>query len=65
MKAEAHWLRAIGMLAIGRSISLLQPCSLLAALALLILAVPVYERMKPSGACSRSPPAAHQLLAVV
>jgi len=48
-EAEAHWLRAIGMLAIG---ALYLPVATVLgywpALVLLLLAVPLYERMKPS-----------------
>ena len=48
-EAEAHWLRAIGMLAIGALyIPVASVLGYWLALALLILAVPVYERMKPS-----------------
>jgi phosphatidylserine synthase len=48
-EAEAHWLRAIGMLAIGALyIPVASVLGYWLALALLILAVPAYERMKPS-----------------
>ena len=48
-EAEAHWLRAIGMLGIGALyIPVATVLGYWLALALLILAVPVYERMKPS-----------------
>jgi putative tricarboxylic transport membrane protein len=48
-EAEAHWLRAIGMLAIGALyIPVASVLGYWLALALLLLAVPLYERMKPS-----------------
>ena len=48
-EAEAHWLRAIGMLGIGALyIPVATVLGYWLALALLILAVPLYERMKPS-----------------
>ena len=48
-EAEAHWLRAIGMLGIGAAyIPVASVLGYWPALALLILAVPAYERMKPS-----------------
>jgi putative tricarboxylic transport membrane protein len=48
-EAEAHWLRAIGMLGIGALyIPVASVLGYWPALALLILAVPAYERMKPS-----------------
>jgi len=48
-EAEAHWLRSIGMLAIGALyIPVATVLGYWPALALLLLAVPLYERMKPS-----------------
>src|SRR5260370_4831673 len=48
-EVEAHWLRAIGMLVIGALyIPVATVLGYWPALALLLLAVPLYERMKPS-----------------
>jgi hypothetical protein len=48
-EVEAHWLRAIGMLAIGALyIPVATVLGYWPALALLLLVVPLYERMKPS-----------------